>query len=831
MSSSDNKSVLSLADVGLKDIDRVGAKSARLGELMSAGFLVPPGICLTVDCYEDLLENADKHLDIFNRCADNDEASFALLENYFRSVPIEEILRKEIVQFLSERNRACSVAVRSSAVGEDSEIASFAGQFYSKTHLSDIESVLDAIRTCWASVWTRRARYYRKKLGIAARVKMGVLIQEMAPIDWGGVMFTSAIESGSYEDGKASGTRIEYLPGGPGSIVDGKYNPSICHLVRSRRTWKDVVNISASRRSRLPRRVLQQLSATAEQIAKFFSSDQDIEWSLDRHFRLYILQSRPISRSIEPEPGLVEPSTRAEWMTVPDVQWARMSICDSWLPFPLSPLFETGLYPKMVERWAQNWATGKHDREQNPIVPRPMYGTINGYAYLRADFELNSQPIWTLRLIMNWFAYHFSSIEKHWRKRILPDHVRTVMRIQKTELSNIDSQQILDQIEALENIAAKYWASIGGLAWYWNVSEYLLRATWKIFLKSSSERSYLEILAGVRTSAWEMQNSLTKIANADAEDRKPLMMSHIRKFGHLVEQLDFVEPIHDGFDDNIIVDSDSTINGRTVKDPEQTLSMLRYRRDAAIAELKYHVPRPLWPIVLRIVRFADKWARLRDTVIFYFTLPWPRLRQSYMQLGKHLVARGLLTNADQVFFLTVGELRTALEPYYTQNLTVLVEERISLRNRRMRMVPPDCVPKNINIRLGPFNITSLALFGRLNDSSSERRAQSTLFGSAASPGYVEGIAHVARTVSDLSEVGDADILVAPALTPGWAPFLMRFSGVAADLGGVLSHGSIVARELGIPAVTGLGKVTSVVKTGDQVAVDGARGTLRILNRM
>lgn len=136
--------------------------------------------------------------------------------------------------------------------------------------------------------------------------------------------------------------------------------------------------------------------------------------------------------------------------------------------------------------------------------------------------------------------------------------------------------------------------------------------------------------------------------------------------------------------------------------------------------------------------------------------------------------------------------------------------------------PSTLVPESSRVKLGPWDITDMALFG-----ADRRRGQDLeLRGSGVSAGRVRGPVRVLRSVRDGLDARPGDVLVVSQLTPAWASVLARVAAVVTDVGGSLSHGSIVARELGVPAVMGTGNATRVLGEGQVVDVDGTAGTVR-----
>jgi pyruvate,water dikinase len=110
----------------------------------------------------------------------------------------------------------------------------------------------------------------------------------------------------------------------------------------------------------------------------------------------------------------------------------------------------------------------------------------------------------------------------------------------------------------------------------------------------------------------------------------------------------------------------------------------------------------------------------------------------------------------------------------------------------------------------------------------EQEGGSVLTGAAASPGVVEGLARVVKTVGEIGDVRDGEILVCSITSPAWAPIFSKIRAAVTDIGGIMSHAAIVCREYGLPAVVGTGRATSAIKTGQLIRVDGTAGTVTIL---
>ena len=228
----------------------------------------------------------------------------------------------------------------------------------------------------------------------------------------------------------------------------------------------------------------------------------------------------------------------------------------------------------------------------------------------------------------------------------------------------------------------------------------------------------------------------------------------------------------------------------------------------------------------KLLGWAQRYGPHREEALFYVGAGWPTLRRLALELGRRLVEAKALRTPDDVFYLESSELAEAstarAEGRACPELTQHAERRRELREARKKLHPPVMVPVKSRFKFGPFDMSGFE--------SQKRNAvdANTLNGFAVSPGKVTGEATVIRSPADFAEMKPGTILVSPTTTPAWTPLFAQAAGLVTDIGGVLSHGSIVAREYGIPAVLGTGNITQRITTGQQITVDGDTGTVTIL---
>jgi pyruvate,water dikinase len=205
---------------------------------------------------------------------------------------------------------------------------------------------------------------------------------------------------------------------------------------------------------------------------------------------------------------------------------------------------------------------------------------------------------------------------------------------------------------------------------------------------------------------------------------------------------------------------------------------------------------------------------------------WPTLRKLALELGRRLVDIGTISYPREVFYLTTDELSVASTARQTgQAVSTLgdkANERWELREARKQLHPPPMVPEG-RFKFGFVDLSFIETQKRNRDDNP------ILKGFAVSPGKVTGTASVIMSPADFADMRPDTILVCPTTTPAWTPLFSQASALVTDIGGILAHGSIVAREYGIPAVMGTGNITRRIVTGQRIAVDGEAGTVTILD--
>ena len=227
--------------------------------------------------------------------------------------------------------------------------------------------------------------------------------------------------------------------------------------------------------------------------------------------------------------------------------------------------------------------------------------------------------------------------------------------------------------------------------------------------------------------------------------------------------------------------------------------------------------------------WAQRYSPHREEALFYLGAAWPTLRRLAHELGQRLTDMSSLNTSDDVFYLTTTELSAAstarANGLSQPELAKLAQERRLLREARKQLEPPVSVPPDGRMKFGPID---MAMF------EPKPRAASTgpiLDGFAVSPGQVTAPASVIHAPEDFDKMVPDTILVCPTTTPAWTPLFAQAKGLVTDIGGALAHGSIVAREYGIPAVMGTGVATQRIQNGQLIRIDGHAGTVTLIDEV
>ena len=853
----------------------VGGKGRSLAKLAAAGLPVPDGFLLSTSAYKDFVEANELQESILELAADvtpqetaSLESASASIQSLFEAASLPSEIAASIAQAYAELGEdEPAVAVRSSATAEDLPDLSFAGQQDTFLNVRGEAAVLEAIRRCWASLWTARAIGYRDQMEIDQRaVAMGVVVQVMVPAEVSGILFTA---------NPASGDRSELVVNasfGLGeAVVGGDVTPDTYVLDRSSLEPKETLIgakaemiVSAGEQgtatqpvpeakrseSSLSKEILSELAGLSVNVERLFDGlPQDIEWAV-ANGKCWLLQSRPITNL--PPPPLLDvtwdPPSKG-------TQLVRRQVVEN-MPEPLSPLFDD-LYlryglERAIDQFLDDFGM-QFDVEL--FIERPMFLTVNGYAYCRGSYRFS----WRLLLVMPKIFYAYikmvfkllRDLQGRWRDEALPAYLNSIEQWRSVDLVTASDDQLLLGVRSLSLADAVYWFTVSMMVGGAKVTDGLLNRfvtsrwvpgdlTSGMFLRGFPSKT-IEAQVDLEAIARRIQESeplRTLVQNTPAINliealrQEPVSQAivqdidqYLERYGHQVYNLDFAEPTQIEDPAAVLFSLKSLVGSEEFDTPARQARLVK-ERDSLIEQTVASLgPVRRW-LFRKLLRWAQNWGPSREEALFYMGAAWTTLRRLALELGRRLVAAGTLSSPEDVFYLEGAELEAACSARDADearpDLKQQAAQRRELREARKRLHPPGVIPVGSRWKIGPIDM-SVWESQKQNVEDAD-----TLNGFAVSPGKVTGVASVIHSPADFHEMQPDTILVCPTTTPAWTPLFAQARGLVTDIGGILAHGSIVAREYGIPAVLGTGKGTQRIVSGQRITVDGNIGTVTIL---
>ncbi len=878
---------LPFSAIGPADLPIVGGKGANLGALASAGFPVPPGFCVTTAAYRRFLAQSGDLEPYFGALdaldgQDVEAARRAATEMRaaLGALPLPAEVEERVLIALSASGADHPHAVRSSATAEDLPGASFAGQQDTYLNMLGEAAVLDAVRRCWISLFTDRAVLYRARNGFGHRaVSLSVVVQRMVAPEASGILFTADPVSGdrgivSIDAGFGLGEalvsglvsadlyKVHRRTGELHTLTVGDKAIAIWPRPEGG-TWEERLSDERRRARVLDDAQVRELTRLGVAIeAHYGGKPQDVEWCLEGG-KLYVVQARPIT-SLFPLPPPPDDGQAHVYLHFGHVQMMTDPMSpmgrDLWriiIPFGRGPesllspaLTEAGsrlfidptpllritparrrflpvlrhIYSpaaELLERWAERPELRSQERAH------PEGATIRGALpfALRIAAGLVATFLWmpTEGKVQR-FERRFDGVVERARERILAAPagvarldacVEVVGRMLPTLVPAI-APQVASGIVSLRRLEG--W--LAGRAAPEDLAALGRGLEGNVTTEMDQQVADLADLARGRPDLVALLRSRTPaqaLVEAPQVEGGAAFVAAFRTFLQRwgmrgAAEIDIARPRWRD-DPSLVM---AAVLGNLAAAGEPGAHRARHRRQgeeasAAITRLQGAVSGGLsrW-LVGRLARVARSGLALREHPKFTLIRVLDTVRATLLELGASLVAAGRLARAEDVFQLHLAELRAALQSH--QDLRPLVADRLATLKLDAQKSPPLAMTSSGEILTVPLPADL---------------PPGALSGVAASAGVVEGVARV--VLDPAREVLHAgEILVAPFTDPGWTPLFVHAAGLITEVGGLMTHGSVVAREYGIPAVVSVAGATTTIRSGDRLRVDGTRGLVERL---
>jgi len=856
-------------------IELVGGKGHSLSQLMNLDVPVPPGFHLTTAAYRRFINMNNLQAKItqiigrINREEAGDiEPAATDIKKLFAggtlSADIAEALQSAYAALAGDERAddPTAVAVRSSATAEDLPEMSFAGQQDTYLNVVGKDALQTAVLACWASLWSARAIAYRARMGIDHRwVLMGVVVQQMIPSEVSGILFTANPTTGNRSEMviNASYGLGEAVVGGhvtPDTYVVDRHDGSIKEsIIGAKETMmvcagtKGIVSqaVSAGKRrsNALSADMIQALVDVSEVVETHYVAPQDIEWAFDEDGH-WILQSRPITNLPEVSPfDLKWEPPRA------GARLIRRQVVEH-MPGPLSPLFEDLYLCRGLEKSMNAFiAEFGVDFDLGQMLQLPFFVTVNGFAYSNVAIKFRWQLVpKIIQVYGKMLPLLLRNAISRWQDDKLPAYLAIIDQWKSLDAARATDKHLWTGMQALAVADAFYWFEVSIILGLSKVTDYLLHRfltkfggkrglTSGLFLrgfpsKTLKAQAELEALAlKIRTSP-ELPKLVTetpasrfleklKAGLPDTEDVLQRIQAYFEQYGHQIYTLDFAEPTQGEYTLPILLSLKALVQN-PVETSRQRADLAREREDLAEKTAQSFGFLKRW-CFRKLLRYAQKYGPYREEALYYIGAAWPTLRQLAHELGRRLASGEILQTPGDIYYLRYSEIDSALAARAADqglpDFKKQTQKRRALRDARKRLQPPAKIP-DVPFKFGPIN---MSIFEAQKLSEDEF---GNLKGIAVSPGKVTAPATVILSPTDFQKMLPGTILVCPTTTPAWTPLFVQARGLVTEIGGILTHGSIVAREYDIPAVMGVGKASQRISDGQIITVDGNTGTVRIV---
>ena len=851
-------------------LERVGGKGASLARMVAAGLPIPPGFHITTEAYRRYVDEnhlAERIQSAAAQAQVNDPATLdrasAQIQSLFAQGTIPGDIAEMIRRWYGELGADIPVAVRSSATAEDLLGMSFAGQLESYLNVRGRDEVIDAVKRCWASPWTGRAIGYRQRQGIRSEdVSMAVVVQQLVAADVAGVVFTANPVTGARDElmiNAAWGLGEAIVSGRvtPDTIVINKQTGAIASqeiaskevmTVRSQEgTREEPVPAGKRQRAALEPAQAAELARLGVKIEQLYGQPMDIEWAMSDR-RIFIVQARPVT-------ALPEPRAALEWKVPREGgRYIRTSVAEL-LPEPLSPLFATLALPLWTE------ATQKIMAEAMGLQ-RGSFAllTIHDYAY----YEMTLTAWQWVRLLFTMMVRGRRMVtmvrtaRTQWAEEAHPRYAHVAREWTGRDLAAMPARELLAGAHQIVEAAASYYVSIQLVVGAAYLSEAIFSNVYNRLIKRKSDPPALTFLLGFDSTPIRAEKSLYDLAMwarsedelagyllgtngkdiaaayesqsapiADVESWREFtgrLTQHLNRFGHAVYDLDFAKSVPAEAPAALLETIKYFMAGQGRNPYERQAAATTAREQAAESLLaRLSGLRRRW--FRRVLRWAQGWAPLREDALADVGLGWPVLRRILREAGRRMVAAGAIAERDEVFWLKWKEVEEAArlldagQP--AEDYRRAIAERRETWQREHDVTPPVALPVKGGARFLGLDVS------RWMPARSGQAATSIIRGIGASPGRVTGPACVIHGPEEFDRMKPGDILVAKITTPAWTPLFAMASGIVTDVGGPLSHSSIVAREYGVPAVLGTGVATHRIRGGQPITVDGDGGVVTL----
>ncbi len=877
--------VYSLTELDRSSLASVGGKGANLGELCRVpGIAVPAGFCVATSAYRDFVNTSQEFAALLETLAsigvealEELRAVGQRMRIHLENLDIPDPIRQEIISTWREAGSQYSYAIRSSATAEDLPGASFAGQQDTFLNIEGEQNILDCVRKCWASLFTDRAIAYRQKNGFRHdQVLLAVVVQRMVFPEVSGIMFTADPVTGNRKI-----VSIDASFGLGEALVSGIVSADLYQVKSDKLIIKQIatkeIAINArpeggTARVKLPVKRQTAPALSDEQAVRLarmgrsieahFGSPQDIEWCLAGD-EIFIVQSRPVT-TLYPLPAAAGDKLHL-FVSIGHVQMMTeamkplgISVLRSLVPFGQNaPGAESDLLQEAggrlyldITRLLEYPQLRKHLPglllNVDELIGRAVHEFTGREDFQAAmqpgkklDFVLVKKALPMVLAVIGTILYrdNYQAIDNinQFISEIVEKNKNKMQAVPGADKIALIQEMLPTLIPAFASRAAQYmgpaiitYKLIERLSQKWlgdadelggisksppgNVTTKMGLALGDVADAVRNHPAVIKYLKqAVDVTFWE---DLKAVPGGD--NVLPVFLKFFERYGMRgTGEIDITRPRWREVPTQLVPAILGHIKG--VKPGQHRRDFLTGKNQAEQAAEKLLGRLHQTPLGLvkakcmqRLIDVHRSLIGIREHPKYFIVQHLDMFKQAILQEAGRLTAAGILKHPEEVYWLTLPEIKAVIE---TQRLDRNV---ITKRQEKYRQ-DKQLTPPRVMTSEGEIIIAQLLA----------HVPPGALPGSPVSAGIVEGRARVVLNLNEaIMEQGD--ILVAPFTDPAWTPLFLLASGLVTEVGGLMTHGAVVAREYGIPAVVGVENATRIIQDGQKIRVNGTRGFVEIL---
>ncbi|QMS87405.1 glycerol-3-phosphate acyltransferase [Nostoc edaphicum CCNP1411] len=695
------------------------------------------------------------------------------------------------------------LVVRSSAIGEDSENASAAGQYETVLNVTSPEALQAAIAQVKTSYNHPSAVQYRRDRGLNDTA-MAVLIQQQVQSVYSGVAFS---RDPITQQGDA--IIIEALPGSPTQVVSGKVTPEQyrAFVVETENSY----SVQLEGEGRVPQSLIKQVAYLAYRLEKrYHGTPQDIEWSYDGQ-TLWVLQSRPITtllpmwtRKIAAEviPGVIHPLT-----------WSinRPLTCGVWGELFTLVLGDRALGLDFAETATLHYSRAYFNASLLGDIFIRMGLPPESLEFLTRGAKLSKpslQSTWENLPGLGKLLKRELSLEKDFKQDYHQRFIPGLSQLAQEDIDNLEPGKLLARIDFILELLrhGTYYSILAPLSAALRQAIFRVKDS-QIDNSVTPEVAALRSLSAIATDAKQVLQNFEPQQVFEQLKQTPEGEKILEEFNELLQDYGYLSEV--GTDISVPTWRE---NPQMIK--QMFVQLMQGNEPQAGAKDAIN---SIFA-VKRKRSFVQRRVDIKGRVTEVYSRLLAELRWSFVALEKVWLKSGLLRKTGDIFFVNFDEVRRLIvdeDASLIEQLDKLVEFRRSQFVQDSEIIQ---IPFLVYGNTPPHPLAPSPLY-----------SDQILQGIGASHGQAEGRVKVLRNLQDIPEIDRDTILVVPYTDSGWAPLLLRAGGLIAEAGGRLSHGAIVAREYGIPAVMDVRGATWILQDGQRVRIDGSRGIVELSN--